>query len=61
VLGEVRAQYTLGYVSTNENIDGKWRKVKIQVTRQDAKGLRVRARKGYFAPSPTPTPSPFKP
>jgi Ca-activated chloride channel family protein len=63
VLGEVRAQYTLGYVSTNENIDGKWRKVKIQVTRQDAKGLRVRARKGYFAPTPTPTPtpSPFKP
>jgi Ca-activated chloride channel family protein len=55
VLGEVRAQYTLGYVSTNDNTDGKWRKVKIQITRQDAKGLKVRARKGYFGPSPTPS------
>jgi Ca-activated chloride channel family protein len=51
VLGEVRAQYTIGYVSSNEKTDGKWRKVNIKITRQDAKGLRVRARKGYYAPS----------
>jgi Ca-activated chloride channel family protein len=51
VLGEVRAQYTIGYVSTNEKTDGKWRKVEIKVTREDRKGMRVRARKGYFAPS----------
>ena len=49
VLGEVRAQYTIGYVSTNEKADGKWRKVNIKITRADAKSLRVRARKGYFA------------
>lgn len=51
VLGEVRAQYTIGYVSTNEKTDGAWRKINIKITRADAKSLRVRARKGYYAPS----------
>ena len=51
VLGEVRAQYTIGYVSTNEKTDGGWRKVNIKITRGDGKGLKVRARKGYYAPS----------
>ena len=51
VLGEVRAQYTIGYVSTNDKIDGKWRKVNIKITRADAKSLKLRARKGYYAPS----------
>jgi Ca-activated chloride channel family protein len=51
VLGEVRAQYSIGYISTNEKSDGAWRKVKVKITRADAKSLRVRARKGYYAPS----------
>ena len=51
VVGEVRAQYTIGYVSTNESTDGAWRKVEIKITRADAKNLRVRARKGYYAQS----------
>jgi Ca-activated chloride channel homolog len=51
VLGEVRAQYSIGYVSTNEKADGAWRKVKVEITRADAKGLRVRSRKGYYAAS----------
>jgi Ca-activated chloride channel family protein len=51
VLGEVRAQYTLGYLSTNEKADGTWRKVDVRITRPDAKGLHIRARKGYYAPS----------
>jgi VWFA-related protein len=51
VLGEVRAQYTIGYVSTNEKSDGGWRKVEVKITRADGKGLKVRARKGYYAPS----------
>jgi VWFA-related protein len=49
VLGEVRAQYAIGYLSTNDKADGAWRKVEIKITRPDAKGLRVRARKGYYA------------
>jgi Ca-activated chloride channel family protein len=51
VLGEVRAQYTIGYVSSNEKSDGAWRKVDIKITRADGKSLKVRARKGYYAPS----------
>jgi Ca-activated chloride channel family protein len=49
VVGEVRAQYTIGYLSNNEKADGAWRKVEIKITRPDAKGLRVRAREGYYA------------
>ena len=48
VLAEIRAQYTLGYLSTNEKTDGAWRKVEVKVTRKDT---RVRSRKGYFAAS----------
>lgn len=47
VLAEVRAQYTLGFVSTDRRADGAWRKVQIKVKRP---GLKVRAREGYFAP-----------
>ncbi len=46
VLAEVRAQYTIGYQSTNDTADGAWRRVEIKVKRKDC---RVRARQGYFA------------
>ena len=49
VLAEVRAQYTIGYQSTNDAADGRWRKVEIKVKRKD---LRVRARQGYYARFP---------
>jgi Ca-activated chloride channel family protein len=47
VLAEVKAQYHLGYASTNLARDGAWRKVEIRVKRHD---LKTRTRKGYFAP-----------
>jgi len=47
VLAEIRAQYTVGFHSTNEKTDGAWRKMEVRVTRKD---LRVRSRQGYFAP-----------
>jgi len=50
VVAQIRAQYTLGYLSTNEKTDGAWRKVEIKVVRKDGRDFRVRARKGYFAP-----------
>ncbi len=50
VLAELRAQYTIGYLSTNDKRDGTWRKVDVKVSRPGARGLRIRARKGYFAP-----------
>jgi Ca-activated chloride channel family protein len=47
VLAEIKGQYHLGYLSTNVLKGGAWRKVEIRVKRSD---LRVRSRKGYFAP-----------
>jgi len=47
VLAEIRAQYTIGYLSANAKTDGTWRKVEIRVKRP---GLKVRTRQGYFAP-----------
>jgi Ca-activated chloride channel family protein len=46
LLMEIRAQYTLGYFSSNEKTDGSWRRVDIKTPRHD---LRVRSRPGYFA------------
>jgi Ca-activated chloride channel family protein len=50
ILIQVRAQYMLGYISTNTAQDGRWRKVEIRVRRPDLKGIRIQARKGYFGP-----------
>lgn len=50
ILAQIRAQYSIGYVSTNTATDGSWRKVEIKIRRPDAKDLRVQSRKGYFAP-----------
>ena len=50
ILAQIRAQYSLGYLSTNTAQDGRWRKVEIRVRRPDLKDTRIRSRKGYFAP-----------
>lgn len=47
VLAEIKAQYHLGYLSTNLARDGAWRKVEVKIKRPD---LKTRSRKGYFAP-----------
>jgi VWFA-related protein len=44
---ELRSQYTLGYYPTNNERDGKFRKIKVETANHD---LRVLARKGYYAP-----------
>jgi VWFA-related protein len=52
VLAEIRAQYTLGYLSANERADGTWRRVEIKLGRSGGntgRDYRVRSRKGYFA------------
>jgi len=43
VVAEIRAQYAIGYVSTNEKTDGAWRKVEVEVARKEG-DLRRRAR-----------------
>jgi Ca-activated chloride channel family protein len=50
VLAEIRAQYTVGYLSTNDRTDGAWRKVELRLAKKDSRDLRIRSRKGYFAP-----------
>jgi Ca-activated chloride channel family protein len=48
---ELKNQYVIGYHSTNEAKDGKWRKIRIKVN--PPKGiprLNVRAKQGYYAP-----------
>jgi VWFA-related protein len=43
---EMRSQYAIGYVSTNSAADGAYRRVEV---RAKQKGLKVQARKGYYA------------
>jgi Ca-activated chloride channel family protein len=50
IVSQVRAQYTLGYVSTNTATDGHWRKVELRVRPPAGNGVRIQSRKGYFAP-----------
>ena len=45
---ELRSQYNLTYVPTNKNRDGSFREIKVKVDRD---GVRLRHRKGYFAPA----------
>jgi len=44
---ELRSQYTLGYYPSNTAHDGKFRKIKVDMSNHD---LKVLARKGYYAP-----------
>jgi Ca-activated chloride channel homolog len=50
IVAQIRAQYSLGYASTNTAQDGQWRKVEIKVKRPGLKDLRIQSRRGYFAP-----------
>jgi Ca-activated chloride channel homolog len=50
VVAQIRAQYSLGYTSSNTKLDGEWRRVEIKVKRSDLKDVRIQSRKGYFAP-----------
>src|SRR5262245_5523958 len=47
IAAELQAQYLLGYYSTDERPDGRFRKITVRVPRQP--GLRLRARQGYYA------------
>ena len=50
---ELRNQYVLGYKPSNDQHDGKWRKIKVQLAlpRRMA-SVHVYARAGYYAPTP---------
>lgn len=44
---ELRSQYTVGYYPSDTAKDGRFRKVKVEMTNKDYKAL---TRKGYYAP-----------
>jgi VWFA-related protein len=46
IVQDLSSYYLLGYYSANENLDGKWRAIKVRVKRP---GVQVRARRGYRA------------
>jgi Ca-activated chloride channel homolog len=53
VVAGIRAQYTLGYTSSNTARDGRWRRLEVKVARAAgarSRDVRVLTRKGYFAP-----------
>ena len=47
IADESRSYYLMGYTPSNTSADGRFRKIEVKVAR---KGVKVRARKGYYAP-----------
>jgi Ca-activated chloride channel family protein len=50
IVSQVRAQYSLGYVSSNTRKDGTWRKLEVRLTGPHMQHLDIRTRQGYYAP-----------
>jgi len=51
---EIRNQYTIVYSPLNDNLDGSFRKIKVELSGQ-YRGATVRAKNGYYAnPAPAP-------
>jgi len=49
IVSQVRAQYSLGFVSTDIRKDGTWRKLDVRLLGEKAQSLTIRTRKGYYA------------
>ena len=47
---DLRNQYTITYIPTNINYDGKYRDIQVKAIAPDRGRLRVHARAGYYAP-----------
>jgi Ca-activated chloride channel family protein len=47
IVSDLRAQYLLGYYSTAERADGRFRRINVRMPRRP--DLRLRARQGYYA------------
>lgn len=50
IMADLNAYYLLRYYSSNTNLDGRFRRITVRVSRP---GVRVRARTGYLAPTET--------
>ena len=47
---EIRNQYTLSYIPTNQKQDGSYRAIQVRAASANGKGLQVTTRVGYKAP-----------
>jgi Ca-activated chloride channel homolog len=50
IVSQVRAQYSLGYVSSDASKDGTWRKLDVRLVEPGLQNLQIRTRSGYYAP-----------
>jgi Ca-activated chloride channel homolog len=50
IVAEIDSRYLLGYVSNDRRTNGAWRSVEVRLTRPDLRQVKIRTRKGYFAP-----------
>ncbi len=66
VVGRLRTRYTLGYQSSNQSSDGRYRSINVRLTTrygQPERDYSIHARQGYYAPAeavasqPQPTPT----
>jgi Ca-activated chloride channel family protein len=49
---DLRTQYTIGYRPSNENLDGAWRKVVVQINPpKHTPHFTIRTKPGYYAPT----------
>lgn len=48
---EIRNQYTLSYIPTNQRLDGTYRSIQVRAATAHGHGLYVTTRAGYLAPS----------
>ena len=46
---ELRTQYNLGYISSNQRRDGKWRRIVVRTPERGE--LQIRHKLGYYAPT----------
>ena len=47
IAADIRSQYTLGYIPTNQSKDGRFRKIRVEVRSPQQEKLTVRTRSGY--------------
>ena len=61
ILREMAGRYSLGYLSSNDTMDGRWREVKVRVAdRPELKHVKIRTRGGYYAPYRATVPNPAR-
>jgi Ca-activated chloride channel family protein len=49
IVSQVRAQYSLGFISSDTKKDGTWRKLDVRLLGEKLQNLTIRTRKGYYA------------